>query len=112
MMPDSPETRLLRLEREIAMLSQKLQDFQERIADLFPMMRHVIELQTQVKSLEEDVETVTAVCNRIRTSLEDRDREATQERRSVRAALIGLTGAILAAIIAAVTTLLASGAHP
>lgn len=60
-------------------------------------------LEERFSSLHDDVQEVLA-------ALKDRDQRATEERRSVRAALIGLTGAIATALIAAIATVIASGA--
>jgi hypothetical protein len=85
-MPDSVEGRLLQVEEKTARLGQRVEDIAQSVGQVVPLIRELGEVAV----------------------LEDRDQQATDERRAVRIALIALTGVIFAALIAAVATIVAA----
>ena len=99
MSPDTPETRLRHLERELAQLQQRVADLVQEVHDLTPLIVAVTRLEGTVGNVKSQVEDV-------RATLSAREREATDERRSVRVALYGLTGTIAASLIGGVAALI------
>lgn len=70
-------------------------------------------MATTVTRLEVAASNLHSEIARIRHELEDRDREASADRRGTRTAIWGMTGAIIATIVGAIITLLiATGGHP
>lgn len=96
--------RVAALERETYRLDVVTKELDGEVAELMPLLRGFATLQGSYDGLLRELEA-------IRGTLNDRDRVATEERRAIRLALIALTGVILAALIAAAATIIASGAH-
>jgi uncharacterized protein YoxC len=109
-MPDSVESRLLRLERETAMLSQRVEDINTQVTQMPSLVREVVTLTGSMNQLQGHVQSVAEDVHGVQQLIDDRERRASEERRSVRVALIGLSGTIIAAMIAAIVTLIAAGA--
>lgn len=105
MVPDSPESRIGRLEREHAQLDERVGGLSRQMRELIPLTTSLVRLEGTVGSVKEDI-------HELRDGIADRDKQQADERRSLRLALLGLSGTILAALIAAVVTIVASGAHP
>lgn len=106
MSPETVESRIGRLERDVALLVQRLDDLRGRVTDLALTANTVIELKVAMGNLQNELANV-------RRELTDRDRDAAADRRGTKTAIMGMTGAIIATIIGAVITLMiASGGHP
>lgn len=97
------------VEREVAELTTMLDNVREDVAALAPVVELATRLDVRMGNVETGIERTAKTIGAIRTALEDRDKQATDERKSVRIALIGLTGVILAALIAAVATIVVAG---
>lgn len=105
-MPDTPETRMSRLERDVALVQQRLDDMRGRVSDLAVAAGTITRIEVTAAQLQAEV-------TNIRRDLSEREKEEKADRRSTRTAILGMTGAIMATIIGAVITLLiASGGHP
>jgi uncharacterized coiled-coil protein SlyX len=102
MSPDSPESRLLRVERELAALKQEVTDLSREVTDLSPLKVSVARVEGHVGNLVKEVQD-------IHTQLSNRDERASEERRSLKVALISLTGVIAAALIGGFAAILAAG---
>lgn len=106
MNPDTPEARISRLERDVALISQRLEDLRGRVTDLAMTAATITRIEVTAAQLQSEVIN-------IRRELADRDKEASADRRSTRAAIWGMTSAIIATIVGAVVTLLiATGGSP
>lgn len=103
-MPETAESRLLRIEREVAILAERFVDLRARVNDLQPLALSVTRLESAAITLEREV-------TNIRTDLAKRDNEASTDRRATRTALWGLTSAIVATIIGAIVALLIAAPH-
>jgi hypothetical protein len=112
MTPESQESRLGRLEQAHARLDQRVDGLTRQVGELVPLTTGQVRLEGVVNGLKDDVSEVGEKVGDLRRVLEDRDKQQTEERRSLRLALVGLAGTILAALIAAAVTIVASGAHP
>lgn len=99
MSPDSPETRLRVIERELAQVQQRVADLVQEVHDLNPLVVAVTRLEATMGTVKGDVESV-------KLNLRERDKQATDERRSVRIALIGLTATIIASLIGGAAALI------
>lgn len=99
MSPETDESRIRALEREQARMDQRLSDLATDVHGLVPLVVGVAQLQGSMERLKTDVE-------QIKTLLDDRDKQATDERKSVKVAMISLIAVILAALIAAGATII------
>jgi hypothetical protein len=96
------EARLARLERENAVTAQRLHTLEEQVKDLVPLGTALARFQEIVNGLGDDIRG-------LKKELESR----TQQERSLRIALIGLSGTILVTLVGAIVTILVTGAaHP
>jgi uncharacterized coiled-coil protein SlyX len=100
--PDTLESRVLRLEREAAALKQEVTDLSREVISLSPLTVAVARVEGQVTNLVNDVHDIQG-------QLKDRDKRASEERRSLKVALISLTGVITAALIGGLAAVIASG---
>jgi hypothetical protein len=107
-MPDSVEGRLLQVEEKTARLGQRVEDIAQSVGQVVPLIRELGEVAVELRAVNKDVLECRDEIATVRRSLEDRDQQATDERRAVRIALIALTGVIFAALIAAVATIVAA----
>jgi hypothetical protein len=106
MVGETAESRLSRVERDTALLSQRFDDLRLRVTDLAVMASTVIRLEVGLSSLQVELSSV-------RLELAEREKDAVADRRSNRTAIYGMTTAIIATIFAAVLTLLiTSGGAP
>lgn len=111
-MTDSAESRIGRLEREHARLEARVESIATQVGELIPLQTGLVRLEGVVNGVKDDVHAIGGQIADVRGALADRDKQQTEERRSLRLALLSLAGTIIAAIIAAVITIAASGAHP
>jgi uncharacterized protein YlxW (UPF0749 family) len=107
--PVDIDTRVGKLEQDAARLQQRVEDLSNTMRTFAPMVVTMTRLEESVKGLHDDVSACTTSVSQIRNAIDDRERRYSQERRSLRIALIGLSGVIFAALISAAGTLLASG---
>lgn len=97
------------VEARVERLGQHVEDLDEDVRGLAPLGVLTARIEERMAALEGDVRELGVLVAGLRQALEDRDRSATQERRAVRVALIGLTGVILAALISGIAAVLAAG---
>jgi seryl-tRNA synthetase len=101
--PDSSqESRLLRVERELAALKQEVTDLSREVLSLSPLTVAVARVEGQIGNLVREVKD-------IQDQLDTRDQRASDERRSLKVALISLTGVIGAALIGGIAAVIAAG---
>lgn len=113
MSPDSPETRIARLERQVAKLEQRVEDLLIQIKDQFkgldddirsfgPMVGEVNELKHQLSLALAEAKGARAELVELRRSLEERAETQRLERKSDRRwlimALLTSGGLVVAAI--------------
>lgn len=96
--------------RDVAVLTRRMDDLESDVKAIAPLVSTVAELGVRVDNVVAGIGGVRDSLGHVRTALEDRDKSATEERRSLRVALIGLTATIAAALIAAITTIVVAGA--
>lgn len=119
MSPETPETRIGRLESTVAALKQHVSDLDSRVDHLTPLVVGVAELKVGLADVKSDVHSAGAELEALRRLYEEekKDQRARQEMslrdsRSWRRALILGSFTVLAAIITAtatVITVLATG---
>lgn len=138
MQPDSPETRIGRLEREMAGLQQRVEDLSTDVRALTPLVVATAELKIAVTHLQSDVhdvsgdvatarkvidgqirdmrqafnEQIEGLGKAIKGDREEREQaqiEALKDSRQWRRALIIGSLAVLAACITAAATIIAAG---
>ena len=116
MSPDSPETRIARLEQKVAKLEQRVEDLLVSIATQFsdldrdirqfaPMVREVDDLKHQLKLALAEARGAREDLAGLKKSLEDRAELQRQERKTDRKWLIGTVLASAMLIIAAIQVL-------
>ena len=112
MTPDTTESRLNRLERENASLSERVGALGRQVQDLLPLATSIVRLEGVVNGVKQDVADVGDAVKEVRSGITADTHRQAEERRSLRLALLGLAGTILASLVAALVTIIASGAHP
>jgi hypothetical protein len=108
MSPDTPESRIGRLERDHARLEQQVIDLANDVKELIPLSTALVRLEGRVEGVKNGVLTLGQNVNGIKRAMDTREQDVTDERRSVKVALIGLSAVIGAALIAAIATILAT----
>lgn len=108
----TPEARIGSLERDHARLDQRVSDLTNQVTSLLPLASGSVRLEAAAGGLKDDISRLELRIDAINKRIAERDQASTDERRSLRLALFGLTGTIVAAMIAAVATLIAGGIHP
>lgn len=103
------EGRVRATERELAVLGSQVKDLGNDVRELMPLVVATTELRGAITGLRNDVGTVKREVGEVKQALDARDRTATEERKAVKVALIGLTATILAAVIGGSVTLLIAG---
>jgi chaperonin cofactor prefoldin len=99
MSPDSPETRIARLEQKVAKLEQRVEDLLQSISTQFkaldddvrafsPMVREVDHLKNQLSLALSEAKGARAELAELRRSLEERAEIQRRERRADKWALI------------------------
>lgn len=101
------EERVGNLEQRQAALEAQLTDARREIRTLSALPVQFAELANSVLNLKDDIKEIS-------DAISSRDRQASDERRSVRIAMLSLIGVILAAVIAAVGAIVVAkiGATP
>ena len=112
MAPESVDSRMGRLEQSHARLDQRVDGLAQQVTALVPLTAGFARLEEVVNGVKDDVLAVGGQVSEVRSSIAKRDQQQTEDRRSLKIVLLGLTGTIAAALIAAVATIVASGAHP
>ena len=98
MTPDSPESRIGRLEIAHATLSQRVEDMAGDLKDLSPLHTATARMEEHISSLRVEVRGVVTNVEGLKTSMESREDEARKERRGTRIAAYTLAGTIVTAI--------------
>ena len=101
MTPLDLEERIRQVEQKQATLMAQMDEVRHQITVLGALPVQFAELANSVLNLKDDIGEISATLRR-------RDEDATDERKSVRIALLGLTGVIIAALIAAAATIIAA----
>ena len=116
MSPDSPETRIARLEQKVAKLEQRVEDLLVSIATQFadldrdfrqfaPIVREVDDLKHQLRLALAEARGAREDLAALKKSLEDRAETQRKERRADRWALIGTMLTSVGLIIGAIQVL-------
>lgn len=105
------DARLQRLEERQAATTQRLITLEREVAVLNALPVAVARVEGAVADVRGDVVDLGSALNAVRVSIDDRELQTSEERRSLRIALIALSGVILAALIAAAATIVAAGLH-
>jgi uncharacterized coiled-coil protein SlyX len=115
MTPHSPETRIGELERDMARMQQRVQDLSHEVATLGQLPVGQARMEEGLKNLQDDLREANILIAHVRQSIRDREARAEVERREQltdsrnwRRALILGSFTVLAAIIAAAATVIAS----
>jgi hypothetical protein len=90
------------LEKEIALIGQRLDDLRGRVTDLAVQTATITRIEVTAAQLQSEV-------TNLRRDLNERDRDAAADRRSTRAAIWGMTAAIMTTIVGAVVTFVVAG---
>jgi predicted nucleic acid-binding Zn-ribbon protein len=101
MTPLDLEERIRQVEQKQATLMAQMDEVRHQITVLGALPVQFAELANSVLNLKDDIQEISSTLRR-------RDEDATDERKSVRIALLGLTGVIIAALIAAAATIIAA----
>lgn len=116
MSPDSPETRISRLEQKVAKLEQRVEDLLVSIRDQFagldgdirrfgPMVEEVNDLKHQLELALTEARGARVELGELRKSLDDRAETQRLERKSDRRWLVGTVLSSAALIVAAIQVL-------
>jgi predicted nucleic acid-binding Zn-ribbon protein len=116
MSPDTPETRIARLEQQVAKLEQRVEDLLTTIAVQFktlnedvrsfmPMVREVDNLRHQMTLAHNEAKAARDEIAELRRSLEERAERQQQERKSDRRWLVGTVLTSAGLIILAIQVL-------
>jgi t-SNARE complex subunit (syntaxin) len=82
--PDTPETRIGRLESTVAALNQHVQDLDSRVAHLQPLVVGVAELKVGLADVKADVHEASNEVAALRVSLDERERKRAADARERR----------------------------
>lgn len=111
MSPDSPETRISRLEQAMAGLKQRVEDLSAQVGMLTPLIVSVAELKIAVSHIQTDMHDITGELRGLHDALEKREeqrhqaqQDALKDSRNWRRALVLGSFTVLAAVIGAVAT--------
>src|SRR5215207_10010929 len=109
MNPDSPETRIGRLETSVARLNERTEDLRGDVRDLMPLLISVAEMRGAMTRVQTDLQAMSLALTKLTTDGERAQIAALQDskkwRRTMTLALISTLGAVLGAaavVIAAV----------
>lgn len=81
MTPDSPETRLGRLEQQVAVNTDRLAEIRQRVDNLSPLHVQIAEIRGELRELHKDTQDFQREQKEIRREIVERD-EATKKRQS------------------------------
>jgi hypothetical protein len=99
--PDSIESRFARLE-------QRVVDLIERVNELAPVALTVARLQLASEHFAQDLRGIQEDIDELRLNQIESKREHRVEDRTNRVAIIGLVGAVIAAVIGSISTLISA----
>jgi septal ring factor EnvC (AmiA/AmiB activator) len=115
MTPHTPETRIGELERDMARMQQRVHDLSQEVGQLGRLPVGQVRLEEGLKNLQDDLREANVLISHVRQSIKDREarqeierREQLADSRNWRRALILGSFTVLAAIIAAAATIIAS----
>jgi hypothetical protein len=91
---DDP-ARIGQLERELAGLTPRVSALEAQVRELFPLTTGLVRLEGSLNVVKQDV-----------YEIKKEQHERTEQERSLRIALIGLSGTILVTLIGAIVTIL------
>jgi uncharacterized coiled-coil protein SlyX len=120
MNPIDLDMRVGALEQSAARIEQRVDDLSTTVRTFAPTVVTIARIEEAMKSLYNDLHACSLSVDAVKTALaqdrndrqqteEERRKSARSESRSLRLALIGLSGVILAALITAVASLIAAG---
>lgn len=108
-MPGTPTSRLNNLEKELSRLEQKFEDLSRDVITLVPLSLSFVKIESSVESLNKEFHQILDGIKEREKESKDERKEIANDRKSVRVALYGLAGIIIASIIGAFATLAAAG---
>lgn len=97
------------LERAVFELKLAAKEREDEVSELLPLVPGFARLQGSYEGITRELGHLRDSIGAVRSSIEDRDRIASDERKAVRVALIALIGVITASVIGSLATLAASG---
>jgi hypothetical protein len=100
-MPESVEV-------QIARLDQKVEDLRRQVTDVVHVAPSVAELKTDISYMRATMDGYHTDLQDLRTTLAERDKAVSDERRSTRIALWSLVGVLGASIITGAAAVLAA----
>lgn len=113
-MPDSPETRISRLEQTVAALNQHVSDLDTRVAHLTPLVVGVAELKLGLADVRDDVHNASREVQALRQIYEEDKKYRAQQQEAAlrdsaswRRALILGCFTLLAALVSAAAVVIA-----
>jgi hypothetical protein len=107
--PEGPSyDRVNRVEQDLARMSERYKALAEQVKAFLPLPIKVTEVAAAVVQVATSLADLSKDFDELKRDLTDVNKMHIEERRSLRVALIGLTGVILAAIIGGVFLLVAS----
>lgn len=112
-MPETIESRMLTVERVLAIQGQKVDDLSTQVAKLEPLTAATIRLENRTENVERTVNRLAESFDGYRDEQQERNEQAREreasDRKNTRTALLGIVGALVSALITGFITLLASG---
>ena len=115
MSPNTPESRIGELERDMARMQQRVQDLSTEVAQLGQLPERLVRVEEGLTNLRDDLREMLVQLKHVRQSIKEREQAAAVERREQladsrnwRRALILGSFTVLAAVIAAGATIVAS----
>lgn len=123
MVPDSPESRIGRLEQNMATVQQKVRDLSHDVETLAPVQMAVVEMRSDLRHARDEIAGVRDVIIDDRRAAKETNEGLTKELKAMRdervesdrassRQLRNAAVAIVVAIISAVGTIIGTGAHP
>jgi len=123
MSPDSPETRLGVLERQMAALEQKVRDVAHDVDALAPVQMAIARIEEQIRAIRGEITGLRDTLSSDRRAAKEANAKLTRELHEMREERLksdadakrtlkaGLWG-VIAAVVVAAGGVIAAGAHP
>jgi hypothetical protein len=108
MQPDSAETRIGRLEREMAGVKQQVDDIRSDVKDLTPIPIYVAEMKGAVARLELDITAIRVEQAQEKVERQAQQQKALDDSRSWRRTILILSISVMTAVIGAAATVIAA----
>ena len=108
MTPADIEDRLRKTEQNVAVMDAAVTDLKIDVHDLGHVPTQIATVNAAINGLTATVTGLTKDITEIRDALAARDKSATDERRALRVALVGLTSSIIVALITGLFAYLAA----